>query len=295
MDDVFISRPCRPLAAYDGWQKRRNTLSLVSPAMTPISPICNVTVSGQLGPIPSGGSLQISGPELVIAHAADSFWRDAALNSVSPVLAAVLGGLVVSLIIERVQGRRSELRREDERQRAETERRSQLGLDIMKTAFTFYTRLIEATRVEEHEGLNKIDYNLLRERYQDFRIAARVLEEQLRVYLPGGEARWLWHGAVDMLSLRYYRLAHKGPRLDGMIKGHGQHHTDHEIPVTVRQIFPGPEQLKSINRVQFHNVVMKKHEEMLTKLINIIVHDQLDWAGDPVALPGRGSGLGRSD
>jgi hypothetical protein len=231
---------------------------------------------------------------MVIVHAA-SFWREAALNSVSPVLAAVLGGLAVSLIIERVQERRSRIRREEERRRTETERRTQLSLDIMKTAFTFYARLIEATRVEEHEGSNKIDYNLLRERYQEFRIAARVLEEQLRVYLPGGDARWLWHGAVDMLSLRYYRLANKGPRLDGMIKGHGQHRADREIPVTAREMFPESDQLKLANRVQFHDLVMKKYEDMLTKLINIIVHGQPDWTGDPVALPGRGSGLGPAD
>jgi hypothetical protein len=33
---------------------------------------------------------------------------------------------------------------------------------------------------------------------------------------------------------------------------------------------------------------MEKYEDMLTKLINLVVHGQLEWAGDPVALPKRG-------
>jgi hypothetical protein len=231
--------------------------------------------------------LYIASSRFVIMYTADSFWRDAALNSVSPILAAALGGLVVSLIIQRVQERRSALRREEERRQTETERRTQLGLEIMTTAFAFYRTLIEATR-EEHEGIYQIDLSGLRGQYQDFRVAARILEEQLRVYLPGGEARWLWHGVVDMLSLRYYGLAHQGPRLDGMITGHAKHIADDEIPITIRRIFPKPEDLKTEDRVQFHNTVMEKYEDMLTKLINLVVHGQLEWAGDPVALPKRG-------
>ena len=238
--------------------------------------------------------MHIAGSGSAIMYAADSFWREAALNSVSPVIAAALGGLVVSLIIQRVQDRRSELRREEERRRTDAERRTQLGLEVMKTAFAFYRRLIEATR-EEHEGLYKIDLGTLHVQYQDFRIASRVLEEQLRVYLPSGEARWLWHGVVDMLSLRYYRLAHEGSRLGGMITGHSKHPTDDEIPITIREIFPKPEDLKLEDRVQFHNTVMERYEDMLTKLINLIVHGQLEWAGDPVALRRRGSSLGHAN
>lgn len=247
--------------------------------------------------------MQASEPRLIIIGVADSFWREAALNSISPVLAAVLGGLIVSLIIQRVQDRRSELRRgeeyqrselrrEEESQRSEAERRAQLGLDIMKTAFDFYTRRIEAARVEEYDGVHRIELGALPRHYQDFRIAARVLEEQLRVYLPGGEARWLWHGAVDILSLRYYRLVHKGPRFDGMKKTHGEHFTEAKIPVVIRGMFSKPEDLELKDRVQFHNMVMKKFEDMLTALINIVVHGQLDWEGDPVVLnPGGGPGL----
>jgi hypothetical protein len=238
--------------------------------------------------------LSIAGSSSAIIYAADSFWREAVLNSVGPIIAAGLGGLIVGLIIQRVQDRRTDLRHEEDRRRTDTERRTQLGLEVMKTSFAFYRRLIEAIR-EEQEGLYKIDLGILRVQYQDFRIAARVLEEQLRVYLPSGEARWLWHGVVDMLSLRYYRLAHEGSRLGGMIAGHSMHPTDVEIPITIREIFPKPEDLKLEDRVQFHNTVMERYEDMLTKLINLIVHGQLEWAGDPVALHGRGPSLSRAE
>ena len=218
-------------------------------------------------------------------------------------MAAVLGGLAVTLICYQVQARReeqvrreerkrAELRQEEDRLRAERERRNQVSLDIMRIAFGFYTRLIELTRVEQYKGAAQVDLGDLPKHYEEFRIAARVLEEQLRVYFPGGEARWLWHGVVDMLSVRYYRLVHKGPRLDGMIGTHGKHPTDKEIPQSIRPFFLGPGDLQWDDRERFHNTVMRRYEELLTKLINLVVHNDINWDGDPVVLePGRGPRL----
>ena len=129
--------------------------------------------------------------------------------------------------------------------------------------------------------------------YEEFRITARVLEEQLRVYFPDGEARWLWHGVVDMLSVRYYRLVHKGPRLDGMIETHSKHPTDEKIPENIRPFFLGSDDLQWGDCQRFHNKVMKRFEELLAMLINLVVHDDMNWHGDPVVLePGRGPRLG---
>ena len=183
---------------------------------------------------------------IVTLATVESFLRQAALDAISPIVAALLGGLLVTLICQQVQARhaaevrreereraehkqkeellrselkqqeelqRSELRQEEDRLQAERERRNQLSLDIMRIAFGFYARLIELTRVEEYEGEDQVNLDDLPKHYEEFRITARVLEEQLRVYFPNGEARWLWHGVIDMLSVRYYRLVHKGPRL----------------------------------------------------------------------------------
>jgi hypothetical protein len=163
---------------------------------------------------------------------------------------------------------------------------------MMEIAFSFYTRLIEVVRREHYD--NELRLGDLPGQYQNFRIAARVLEEQLRVYLPNGEARWLWHGAVDALSLRFYLLAHPGPRLEGMIKNHGKHPRDGTIPATVRATFLGADELRWNDRDRFHDVVMTKFEEMLTAAINLVVHGQIDPPDvDPVILNlGRGPRFG---
>ena len=254
------------------------------------------------------------------------FWRQAALDAVGPIVAALLGGLLVTLICQQVQARhaaevrreeheraeykqkeellrsdlkqqeerqRSELRQEEDRLQSERERRNQLSLDIMRIAFGFYTRLIELTRVEEYEGEDQVNLGDLPTHYEEFRITARVLEEQLRVYFPDGEARWLWHGMVDMLNARYYRLAHKGPRLDGMIETHSQHPADEKIPKSIRPFFLGPDDFRWDDRQRFHNKVMQRFEELLAMLVNLVVHEDMNWKGDPVVLePGRGPRLG---
>lgn len=241
--------------------------------------------------------MQAAGLAALAAHgAAEPLWQQAALDMVAPLAAALFGGLAVTLICQRVQEHRAELKQAEERDRAEQERRSQLSLDIMRVAFAFYTRLIEVTRVEHYQGDIRAHLGDLARYYENFRIDARVLEEQLRVYLPGGEARWLWHGVVDMLSLRYYRLVFPGPRLDGMIKTHGHHPQDPEIPESVRGGFLGPPDLEWADRVVFHDTVMQKFEDMLTRVINLVVHGDLEPAAvDPVVLSvGRGSGLGHA-
>jgi hypothetical protein len=97
-----------------------------------------------------------------------------------------------------------------------------------------------------------------------------------------------------MLSLRYYHLAHKGARLDDMIGTHAQHPKDEEIPASVRGRLLGPEDLRWEDRIIFHDKVMKKFEDLLTRVINVVVHYELDpQQVDPVILsPGRGPRLG---
>jgi hypothetical protein len=230
---------------------------------------------------------------LAAPFAAESFVRQAALNAVSPVVAALLGGLIVTLISQRVQNHRAEILRGQELQRSERERRAQISLGLMKTAFSFYTRLIELTRVEHHDGEKSVHLGDLPQQYQTFRIDARVLEEEMRVYLTDAAARWLWHGAVDMLSARYYRLAHKSERLEGLIATLAEHPHDQEIPKSVRILFPSAEELRWDHRETFHNTVMERFELMLTRAINLVVHDLAEpFAVDPVFLrPGRGSRL----
>jgi hypothetical protein len=89
-----------------------------------------------------------------------------------------------------------------------------MALDIMRTAFSFYTRLIEVTRIEEHEGSYEIDFNSLLRYYQEFRIAARVLALTCIGVATGVGCVCCWirgNGAFD------------GGRTTGpAVRGHGQ-------------------------------------------------------------------------
>jgi hypothetical protein len=175
---------------------------------------------------------------------ADTFLRQAALNAVSPITAAVFGGVAVSLLIRWAQ-----------RRRERRQLRNSLSFEMMRTAYSFYFPLIEIIRRERYAALRgttdrrfflfgsktqqrqSVDLGDLAHQYEEFRITARVIEEQLRVNFPDAHVRWLWHGVVDMLSARYYRLVHIPKRFNDMVQKHSEHTTDSKIPEDTRKLF----------------------------------------------------------
>ena len=212
---------------------------------------------------------------VIAVHArADSFWRAAALASVGPLVAAVVGGLAVGLIIQRVQSRREFVTL-----------RTELSLDMMRTAYAFYTRLIEVIR-QEHYGQHPARDELAGP-YEDFRIAARVIEAKLHAYFSDEVARYLWHGVVYMLSVRYYRLIYgaDGKRTLDMMAVHGQHPGDEGIPATARALF------LTLPELRDDNTVMRRFEEMLNNAVYLVLRRRLDPSagGDVILQPGRGS------
>jgi hypothetical protein len=225
---------------------------------------------------------------------ADTFWREAALNAVSPVLASLLGGLVVGSLVRWAQGRR-------ERQQL----RSALSFDMMRTAYSFYQPLIEAIRREHYTGREaagrhfiafrgkawqrqRADLGELAQQYKEFRIAARMIEEQLRVNFPDVHARWLWHGAVDMLSARYFHLAKVPERFNDMIKVHGEHAADPEIPEDTRKLFMAPAEYRDGKTVDAE--LLRRYEIFLDAAIRVALRHKIDPpSGAAVLRPGRGS------
>jgi hypothetical protein len=226
------------------------------------------------------------GAASLASSAAGSFWREAALNAVSPVVAALLGGLVVSILIQQAQDRR-----------ASQTLRASLSTEMMKVAYGFYFKLIEVVRIEHYKMFDRklqqrapLDAGDLPQQYDDFRIAARVLEEQLRISFRDGAARWLWHGVVDMLTVRYYRLVHVHERFDDMIETHSQHPTDPEIPPRVQSQFMSLSQFQNEETVDA--AVMDRFEIMLDEAIREVLRLKLDPpSGGAVLRPGRGSQL----
>jgi hypothetical protein len=154
---------------------------------------------------------------------ADPFWKEAILAGIGPIVAAIFGGLAVGLIVQYVQNRREFLTFS-----------TSLSLDMMQIAYGFYTRLIEVIR-QKHYG-QEVPSAELPARFEEFRIAARVVEAKLHAYFSDEEARYLWHGVVDMLSVRYYRLAYgaDGQRTIDMIGTHSQHPDEAKIPARAR-------------------------------------------------------------
>ena len=155
--------------------------------------------------------------------------------------------------------------------------------------YGFYTQLIEVVR-QQHYGQQPTMAKLPGQ-FEQFRISARVVEAKLHAYFPDEEARYLWHGVVDMLSIRYYKLIHgeESPRTLDMMRTHGSHPTDPEIPGNARSLFLDHVELTDDNKV------MKRFEEMLNHSISLVMSGQLDPSpgGDAILRPGRGSELGR--
>jgi hypothetical protein len=223
---------------------------------------------------------------------ADTFWRQVALNAVSPIITALLGGLVVGFLIQWARGRR-------ERQQL----RSALSFDMIRTAYSFYCPLIEAIRRESYAALQRKAYrrflvsrSTLRQhadlsdlayQYKEFRIAARVIEEQLRVSFPDVHVRWLWHGAVDMLSARYFHLAHVPERFSDMIKTHIEHTADPEIPEDTRKLFMTLADYQDEKTVDAE--LLRRSELFLDEAIRVVLKLKIDPpSGAAVLRPGRG-------
>lgn len=232
---------------------------------------------------------------LALAHGvATPFWRQVALNAVSPAVAALLGGFVVSILVQQAQARR-------ERQQL----RSALSCDMMKTAYGFYFPLIEMVRSEHYAALQRAgrqsrwggsrrpappELGDLPEKYEAFRIAARVVEEQLRVSFPAADVRWLWHGVVDMLSARYFRLAHIPKRFQDMARTHSEHTQDPEIPPRARVMFMSLAEYQDEATVDAE--LLSRFESMLNEAIRVVLRRKIDPpSGAAILRPGRGSQL----
>lgn len=179
------------------------------------------------------------GPQIVIS----------ALNAV---FLALLVGLSANLILRAFENRQTR------RELCQT-----TSIEMWHVAYAFYWKSQEQIwRKQYHQ---KVDAVKLAHDYESFRIEARVLEAKLDANFPGN-ASWLWHGAVDMLGVRYYRLTQPKKRLNDMIASHGGHPDDASriTDPKVRALFLRKEQL------QDDVLVKKTFEEMLLAAVNSV-------------------------
>ena len=131
-------------------------------------------------------------------------------------------------------------------------------------------------------------WKILTQRYEEFRIAARVIEEQLRVDLRSAKCRWLWHGVVDTLSARYYRLAHIPERYNDMVRTHGQHSQEAGIPKDVQELLMKSAEYQDLKTVD--KELLKRFELLMNEATSAVLRCRFRKPGGAAFLrPGRGS------
>ncbi|HTZ64726.1 MAG TPA: hypothetical protein VMB51_11540 [Solirubrobacteraceae bacterium] len=157
-----------------------------------------------------------------------------------------------------------------QRRRKTRQVRSSLASEMMQVAYGFYTTLIESIRRVEH-GEASVPVGHLAKAYEAYRVAARVIEAKLTIYYKDQHARWLWHGTIDMLNVRYYEhmFGPASSRLNAMRTRHGQHPRESEIPVQARAMFLTEDELGDPEKVQ------KRFEEMLDESIAAVLKDRV--------------------
>lgn len=207
---------------------------------------------------------------------ADSFGQQVGVAAIGAFITALLGGVAAGLIIQYAQNRREFVTV-----------RTQLSLEMMRIGYSFYYPLIEVVR-QKYYG-QEVKGAELPKRFDEFRISARIVEAKLHAYFNNQEARYMWHGVVDALSLRYYGLMYgtDSPRTHGMMETHGKHSADVEIPPRARELFLSYEELSNDQRL------METFEVMLDKAIELVLNRKLDPSTGAGAIlrPGRGSRL----
>lgn len=191
---------------------------------------------------------------------ADPFWRQVALNAVSPIVAAVFGGLIVGFIVRRAQNNQADLAL-----------RTSISIDMMQITYGFYRKLMEVIRRERYR--QEVNLDDLPQQYEDFRIAARVLEAKLQAYVRGSEAPQLWQGVVDLGTLGYYSVMRDSKPLDDVIDYLTRQTKNEQIPANVRSLFMSPTELNDSKTL--FDTAMKKAEIMLDRATQSVLNRRL--------------------
>jgi hypothetical protein len=168
---------------------------------------------------------------------ATSFWYQAALNAVAPLVTAVFGlliaGIAVNFLARILQDRR-----------AANELKHELISQMTETASTLYHYIglygrakADAELYVTHEGSREENMELselrksLQKEYVTGRAQAEVIEARLAAYFDESRVSVAWHAVIDCLSVRYYNAV-GGPQkvLDEVyyenVKGwEGRYHT----------------------------------------------------------------------
>jgi hypothetical protein len=129
-------------------------------------------------------------------------------------VAAVVGTLIigtfVAWITRRAQDRRADNQLKEERIHAENQLRLELTGQMTEAASSLYMAMQNFWRNRERENVGDDKLAQLREeldqQYRASRIKGEVLESRLETYFLSSDPKMLWHGTMDLLTVRYFHL-----------------------------------------------------------------------------------------
>jgi hypothetical protein len=212
---------------------------------------------------------------IFVAKSSSGLWKPILINATGPIIAVILGTTITGIAFHIVRVRRENMLLSLRRDQEYRELRIALSLEMMKLAYTFYYRTEEVIRQKKYE--EEIHDSDLAAQYDEFRIAARVVEESLRTRVSPADARWYWHGVIDLLTVRFYLLVHPGQRLDDLKENIGKHHDeDDRIPTSVRRSFLNTEELKGYCHDVSQDVEDTRFASILSKAIEAVVPEAVD-------------------
>ena len=160
------------------------------------------------------------------------FWEKLLLQSVGPLVTAVVGTLIigtfVAWITRKAQERRADNQLREERTRAEYQLRLQLIGQMTEVASSLYmaTQNFWRKRNVERVGSEELDQHRkeLDQQYRASRVLGEVIERRLEAYFLSSDPKVLWHATMDLLTVRYFHLI--GLTTDNLLRANaGAEHT----------------------------------------------------------------------
>jgi len=146
----------------------------------------------------------------VLASDNHSFWFQAAVAAVGPLVAAVVGSLLIRQFLD-------SLARNAEERRSQSALRYSLAREMVGAASALYMQT--QIQYRANQGIDPdLNRKAIREQldaqYVRTRIDGTVLETMLDVYFNSDAPRQNWHRVIDCLTVRYYQVSQsdKGPK-----------------------------------------------------------------------------------
>jgi hypothetical protein len=154
------------------------------------------------------------------------------LQSVGPLVTAVIGTLIIGTFVARItrkaQERRADNQLQEERVRAQNQLRLQLIDQMTEAASSLYIETQNFWRKKDVEKVGSDELaqhrKELDQQYRASRVVGEVIERRLEAYFLSNDPKALWHAAMDLLTVRYFHLI--GLATDNLLERNaGKEHT----------------------------------------------------------------------